>query len=347
MKNIFLTICTILLINVSNAQFTQLNEPLNGEGTTLYVIDSNAVNFDSITGLGVEWDYSGYGGYNGEARNITILDPTQTMFAQNFPISTSSTMIQDFFITYTTSSANERVSQGFVYSEINLGDVIVTFDLDESIQYVYPFDVGDSQLDTYQGTLDNASLGTHPVTGQIRTSVDGQGTLKLANGVTLNDVYRYKIEDIATVTVTGTFIFDGIYELERKQFEYYDLNNSNVPVFVYTTVDLRSQGSTTPLSTFNLAMSSEDPTFIAGVNIEKNSVLNLFPNPASETLMVYSPNAINTQYWILDGLGRKIGDGEMNGKTTSIDVSWMNKGFYVINFKDSSNNLIAKKFRVE
>ena len=331
MKRNLLFIASLLLGSQAFGQFTQANEPAVGQGTTLYVIDSSAVDYEAVTGTGVTWDYSMYGGYDGDARNLTVLDPATTAFSSDFVGSTAALSIQDFLINYSSSSATERVSQGFVYSEVNLGDVVVQFNSDDALNYSYPFALGDAVNDNFAGEMSNGLLGTQPLTGVVDATYDGFGTLMLADGVTLTDVSRYRISDVSTIAVTGTGLFDGTYELIRDQFEYYDLANSTLPSFVYTTVILRLQGSANPLSEFNLALSSVDPTAIVNVNEINSADFAVYPNPASDMLTVRMKTEVaNASATIVDAAGRTVYTGELTSQENTIDVASLEQGMYIV-----------------
>ncbi len=345
MKKKLLFTASLLLGASSFGQFTQLNEPSIGEGTTLYVIDSSAVNFEAVIGSGVEWDYSSYGGYGGYARNITVLDPSSTTFSTDYPTATAALDIQGFLVNYTSSTATERMSQGFVYSEVNLGDVVVKFSTDEAMQYTYPFALGDNVSDNFEGEMYNAALGTQPLTGTVNATFDGFGTLKLADGVNLTDVSRYRISDISTIAVSGTGLFDGTYELERDQFEYYDLTNANLPVFVYTTVILRLAGSPNPLSEFNLALSSVDPLTIVNVEELNTDHFSVFPNPSSDIINInLSSEMVNASFSLVDASGRIVMTQTLSNQMNVIDMATLEKGIYVIQVTNngviSTNKLV-------
>jgi len=329
MKRNLLFIASILLGAQVYGQFTNANEPTVGEGTTLYVIDSTAVNYEATTGTGVVWDYSIYGGYDGVFRTVSVIDPATSGFGTDYPTSTAALAIQDFLVNFSSSNTTERLSQGFVYSEVNLGDVIVKFDVDEATHYTYPFELGAVINDNFSGEMTNAGLGTHPLTGTLNATYDGYGTLKLADGVTLTNVSRYRISDISTITVTG--LFDGTYELVRDQFEYYDLTNSNLPAFVYTTVILRSAGSSNPISEFNLALSEVDPLTIVNVQEITNADFSVHPNPAADVLNIQLKNELNNATaTIIDATGRVVLVQTLNAKSNTIDIASLNQGLYII-----------------
>jgi hypothetical protein len=331
MKRNLLFIASLLLGAQAFGQFTDANEPTVGQGTTLYVIDSAAVNYEAITGTGVEWDYSIYAGYDGVFRTVSVIDPSTTGFGMDYPTSTTALAIQDFLVNFSSSSATERTSQGFVYSEVNFGDVIVKFNVDEATQYTYPFELGNVINDNFAGEMTNTLLGTHSLTGVLNATYDGYGTLKLADGVTLANVSRYRISDVSTIAITGTGLFDGTYELVRDQFEYYDLTNSNLPAFVYTTVILRLAGSSNPLSEFNLALSEVDPISIVNVQEINNADFAVYPNPAADVLNIQLKNELNNAtVSIIDATGRIVLSQALNAKSNTIDTAALNQGLYII-----------------
>lgn len=338
MKRNLLFIASLILGSQVFGQFNQSNEPTIGEGTTLYVIDSNAVNYAAITGSGVEWDYSIYGGYDGVSRNITIVDPVSTGFSADYPSATAALAIQDFLVNFSSSTATERVSPGFVYSEVNFGDVVVKFNVDDAIQYEYPFGLGDVVNDNFEGEMTNMNLGTHPLTGNLTATYDGYGTLKLADGVDLTNVSRYRISDISTITVTGTGLFDGSYELVRDQFEYYDLANSNLPAFVYTTVILRLAGSTNPLSEFSLALSEVDPIAIVNIQEASNADFAVYPNPASDVIKIdLKKETNNASVSIIDAAGRTVLSQELNNQFNEINIASLDQGIYFVRVSNAGS----------
>ncbi|MEX2483794.1 MAG: T9SS type A sorting domain-containing protein [Brumimicrobium sp.] len=328
------------------AQFEQSNEPQVNDGTTLYVIDSMAPAFENETGASAEWDYSSYAGYEGEARNLTAIDPTLTTNGSEYPSSTVALDIENFLINYTSSSATERTGHGFVYIDGDLGDVVVVYDVDPAIQYNYPFDLSDNFTDTYSGSATfNAGTGdqTEDANGEITAEVDGTGTLMLANGVNHTNVYRYKLVDSTTV---NNVPFIGDVTLHRTQYEYYDLNNQTMPLFIHTSVVLGPTGGA-PISQFSLVMSEEEPSGYVGVGENQLARTKVYPNPANETLNLKLPNNIdNAEVSIVDVMGRTVLDQSIVNDYTQINVSHLEKGMYVVNIKNGdsveSKNIVIR-----
>lgn len=319
------------------SQFTQGNEPTIGSGTTLFVIDSMASEYAAVTGSGVEWDYSSYGGYDGDSRNVTVLDPSSTTYSSEYPSATATLDIQGFLKTYTSSTASERTGHGFVYTDADLGDVVVVFDVDEATQYVYPFDLNDNLTDTYEGTT-TVDLGGAQVintSGQIRTEVDGVGTLKLADGNDFTNVTRYKISDSTVLEDVPILMTDVV--MKRTQYEYYDLDNSSLPIFVYTHVEIAELGTE-----FSLVMSSVEPSNTAGIEENVLSSVDIYPNPASDVINISLKNElVNTEVSIVDAMGRVVLNQSIENDFVSLDVANLEKGIYFV--KVSNGEVVETK----
>jgi hypothetical protein len=328
MKKELLLAASLLTGATTFAQFTQTNEPAIGDGSTLYVIDSMAPSFENETGASANWDYSTYGGYDGESRTLTMLSLAQSGYATEFPTSDKALDIQGFLKAFTTSTATERISQGFVYNDATLGDVVVQLDTDESTQYEYPFALNDNFTDTHEGTASYSLQGTpttSPAVGSLTVSVDGTGTLTLADNVSYSNVTRYKLVETTEIsTVLGNFVMD------RTQYEYYDLDNSTLPVLVHTYVNLSNSGSS--VTEFNLVLSAEDPAYT--LDIKENNILadtRVYPNPANEEINVVLPNSIEeASIAIVDAVGRQVYIGTVNPMNQTVNVSSLNEGIYFV-----------------
>lgn len=340
MKKNLLLVASLIIGASTYAQFNQTDEPAIGTGTTLYVIDSMAPSYENETGASASWDYSTYGGYGNDSRTLTVLDPTTSAYSSDFPTSTAMLDIENFLKNFTTSSATEKVSQGFVYTDADLGDIIVELDTDDALQFQYPFALGDDLTDAFDGTATfdiGGGAQSAPASGELTASVDGTGTLTLADGVSFTNVTRYKLIDSTTINVPLL----GQFTLLRTQFEYYDLANSGLPVFVYTSVTFGQGGS--PLSEFNLVLSAEDPALL--LDVDENNILvdtRVYPNPASEELNVVLPNNVEeASVTITDAVGKIVFTGKIDSVNQKVNVSSLNEGMYFV--KITSGGLTTTK----
>lgn len=318
----YLLLASTLFLGVSlNAQFTFDNSPAIGDGTTLYLMDSLAPSYSEIVGEGVTWDYSNYGGYAGETRAVTIFDATETEFHEEYPGATAAMDLEGMLLTFYSNNEDERISQGFVFSEPSFGDVVVTLDEDPQTLYEYPFDFGDGFDDTYAGSTEMMGMPA-ALSGSSTVSVDGKGTLILAENE-YEDVLRYRIADVGTVES-----LIGPLELVRTQYEYYDHSDGNLPVFVYSSITIYQQGGTEPFMEMFVVMGKDQPAFTVGLEENVLAQAVVYPNPATDVLTINLPASVEkADVIITDALGREVYKAEL-GVTNTIDVSTFNKGTY-------------------
>lgn len=343
MKKHLLLLASVLIgSGASFGQFTQSNEPVIGDGATLYVIDSSAVDYEATTGTGVTWNYSMYGGYNSTTRQITVYDPASTTEAASYPTAETALGIEDFLLTYNSSTVDDRTSHGFIFNEPQFGEIIVRLDTDPALHYEYPMAVGDQLTDLFAGNMDFELSGfpqTLPIDGDHTVTIDGSGTLELANGVTLTDVTRYKI--VETINVDNAPLV-GDLVLDRVQYEYYQLSTSNLPVFIHSSGILQPQGGGDPLFEYTLAMSSEDPVGTANLYAVAIKETQVYPNPASETLTIQlSQAAKNVKLVVMDNLGKVVLNDSMNSDIKELNISDLEQGLYFVQI--TSGNVTETK----
>ncbi len=311
-----LLLATSLITGAAFGQFTQTNEPAIGTSANLYVVDSNASNLASVTGSGVTWDYSGIAGYGAaNSKTIAVVTPPNS----DFTGAQKAIQIPNFITTYFSSTATERVSQGFSFEDPSAGTIDVILDGNTEILMNYPFAVTNTLTDAFSGNAHTTAVPMAiPTTGSITASVDGSGTLKLSNTVTLNNVLRYKIVENATANAGFLTV-----QINRTQFEYYDLANSSLPVFVHSqlTIDMG-----TP-TTQNLVMSKVLPTGTVGLNELGTVEFGLYPNPANESVTLSGLSG-NETISIVDLAGKTVFSTENSGATQTINVSDIKAGIY-------------------
>jgi len=325
----------LLAATVSNAQMTSANEPTIGASSTLFVVDSFATNYSGTTGAGVTWDYSTIGGYNGLTEDVECLDPSTDPNGSNFPGATKVLSVGDikqFF----SSTATERTSQGFYYTEVSFGDIIVTYENDPSILCTYPFAQGGATVnDAYDGSLSMTFQGfpiNESLTGTINTSIDGEGTLLLPNSVSLSNVIRYYSEENASTTLPLV----GAVDVIKTQYEYYDYANSDLPVFIHLTITILPSGGGAPITETSLVLSQEDGIPLSVENLESFD-FSVAPNPASDIITIKGDFEADATAQLTDASGRVIETLNVkNGQT--IDVSALNSGMYLLTVNNAGQN---------
>lgn len=322
----------LLAATVSNAQMTSANEPNIGESETLFVVDSFATNYANVTGSGVTWDYSTINGYNGVTQDVELLDPANDQYASDFPGATkllSVGTINSFF----SSTANERTSQGFYYTEASLGDILVTYETDPAILCTYPFAFGGASVtDAYAGTLDMTFNGfpvNEPITGTTNSMIDGEGTILFTGGNSATGVIRYHSVDSAETTLP----FVGDVDIIKNQYEYYDYASSNLPIFIHITITLLPDGGGPTITETSLVLSKYDG-LVASVDELNKFDFTVAPNPATDVVTISGEFDANATAQLTDASGRVIETMTIsNGHT--IDVSSLNSGMYMLTINNA------------
>lgn len=324
MKKRLLAAALLLTGTSSFAQgLTQANEPAIGTTSQMFLCDSFATNYANVTGAGVTWDYSGISGFAGETRSISILDPATTPNASTFPTANKAVMIENLLTTYWTSTATERTSTGFVFEEPSLGTVVGNFSQNPQTLAAYEFALNDQLTDTYAGTV-NLTLGNFPSTGTVHAKIDGSGTLKLNGSTTLNNVIRYVSQD-TMIANTGLL---GDIQMVRVQYEYYQLGQTSMPVFIHSYGKIGPLGGS-PLSEFTVVLSSVEPDNFVSVKETQKVNFSVFPNPAKEKLTVTGEFA-NASAKIIDQSGREVKSVGAVAPGSSIEINELQKGIYFL-----------------
>jgi hypothetical protein len=330
-----LLLATSLITGAAFGQFTDANKPTMGTSVTMYVMDSNTVDFAAMTGSGQTWDYSTTPGIYGETRDVSVVTPTAAGYATEYPSSTFAIQIPQFVTSFYTSSSTTRNSQGFVFDGGTFGGtVIVKLNTNDQLLMNYPYDLGSTPIasDPFSGSAN--VMGTdYPTTGTVSTSVDGSGTLKLNAATTLTGVLRYKSHDVATVTIP----LIGTITMDRTQYEYYHHATSNLPVFVHAKLVINLAGTPT---TQNIAMSSVAPDEYLNVAENDKIAFGIYPNPANESVVISGLTG-NETISIVDMAGRTVLTTQNTGASQTLNVADFQAGVY--NVIVSANGIKSTK----
>ncbi len=339
MKKILL-IATLATSFTGLAQsLTQANEPTIGETQPMFLCDSFAATYAGTTGAGVTWDYSTLSKYANVIRTVTIEDATTAPNAASFPTSTKTIKVENSLTTYFNSTATERVSQGFVFIEASFGELVAVFDTDEEKLVDYPFANDSSLTDAYGGTLYfefNGLPQSPAAVGNCSAWIDGQGTLLMPDGSTINDAIRYKMIDTSSTNI----VLIGDLEIVRTQYEYYDITNSNLPVLTLSRLLIQPPGGAVPLADNSIVLSSVDPVNTVGLFTNDLIEFETYPNPTSGNITLKGEFDADATVSVFDQSGRLlITQKAING--SSIDLSNFNTGMYLL--KVTSNGASGTK----
>lgn len=306
----------------SFSQTFTVNDTLyTGLSTTYYVLDSNAVNHDAVTGSGVTWDYSTITGYPGLAPNPNyILDASSSPYATDFPTSDYNDDLSNGVSAFFTNSPDSMTVQGFVFSASGT-DIVMKHSVNPLIAMKYPSTVGDTYADITAGVVDvGGQTGT--TTGTVNVTVDGFGTLNVGT-FTHTNITRVKlVENISTSVIVMGFPVSGT--VTRTVYSYYDLTNTKQPVFIHATIDVVSTALNDNYTSVYYAGNLSS-------SIEENAVnaFSIYPNPAN-SLATLSTDGTADNLYVINALGQVVYALANPKSIETVDVSNFEKGIYIV-----------------
>jgi hypothetical protein len=320
MKNITIFF-SLLTFTAFSQSFNQGNEASIGNLVSLHLCDSNANILAGTIGNNVTWDFSQIAGIFGVTKDVQINDATLDPNFASYPGASKVYDIGGTLLTFFSSTANDRTSQGFVFNEPALGVVTAAWSTNDQLIMNYPFALGNSTSDNFSGNVTTTATGTIPATGTSMTGVDGLGTLMLPGNNTYNNVVRFHLKDSANASVFGSAV-----TFVRDVYEYYDFTVGNLPVFITMTVTVNSALFA---NSSTLILSKDQPTTFVGLEENQANPLVLFPNPVQQSLCIKGIN-YGEAFQIQNGLGQIVLEGLFDN---SIDVTNLANGIYVVKIK--------------
>lgn len=332
-----LLITSVLLSGTTFAQFTQANEPAVGDSQTMYQLDPAAPNYAGANGTGQTWDYSGVAGsVAGATSQLSIQLPASTPEGASFPAASKAVVIEDFMTTYLSSNASSRNSEGFSFEAGGaFGTVNAVLDDNNETLMNYPFAVGASLTDAFAGTAESGS-GDFPCAGTAAATVDGSGTLILNDATTLTGVVRYKLID--TATATGIPILNTA-QIIRTQYEYYDLANNELPVFIYATLSVSIGGGQPTVQT--VVLNSVEPDDYLAVTTNELSGIAVYPNPATEVIAVKGLKD-NATLNLVDAQGKTVATAAVEPGVASLGINTIDAGVYFLHITTANGSKIER-----
>ena len=331
-----LFIIASLISSISFGQsLTQANEPAIGQSVQMYVCDTSASELSSTSGNNVTWDYSNIISDAGSTSLIEIINPSTTANAVTFQNSTKAISFQGALLNYISSTPTQRLYQGFVFNDAILGDVVADFNANTEKVVSYPFSLGNSVADNFNGSISftfNGALQNPTCTGNSLAKIDGQGTLKLPSNTNLTNVIRYVLVDTIftqVVILPPPFPASDI-QIIRTQYEYYNLTATSLPVFVYTSIKVLQAGAITPLINQRNILSSVLPTNTSGLIEQENSSVLLYPNPTTGELKIIGSFNTATSLEVIDQTGRVVLSKNAITASEILDLSALKKGLYTV-----------------
>jgi photosystem II stability/assembly factor-like uncharacterized protein len=78
-------------------------------------------------------------------------------------------------------------------------------------------------------------------------------------------------------------------------------------------------------------------------SIESDNSISLYPNPTSSEITITSDKFTNEPYTLFDQMGRTVGSGKLSGTNTTISLSTLSKGIYILKVEGDYESAIVVK----
>ncbi len=218
-------------------------------------------------------------------------------------------------------------------------DITLNYNTDNAFIGLFPLSFGANNTDTVSGTFTYLTAsGTF--TGSVTTTIDAYGVLNFTNSSGDNysgNVTRLRIDQTLSFSIPP--IFNDIGTLTQTTYHYYDNTTENI-AFRYNNLDVVSAflgiNQTTESLEYNSTLTLSLPSIA-------RSGFQLYPNPAKDTitLNLKSGESIKT-IKISDIQGKEI--FTYNENATTISISNLRKGLYLITLETKSGVFQTKKF---
>lgn len=336
-----LTFILILLFafSISNSQpvLTGVMNPHIGDKYKVdYYEDVN--NLDpGPTGTNVTWNFSSVGGTYHQGEFFIVVDPNTTPFKDSTAVAGATICVQP-----------EDLSQGgiFEYVSYNINKIetvaVGTSDelgvpisyinyIDPQIGMQYPFTMGDTYSDIYDGMMIMASMGFYfwRDSSFVITEADAWGSITTP-AATYDNVIRIKrttYQSTWNCFVQGTpWVFLGTFE--SVDYDWYD-PSIGINVFgIHKDLDMPTLDGVDVLTYYNGPVGIVDKIL--------SSDIQIVPNPASDYCRIINNQDIDIIEYTLYNISGKI---IRNSTFTSdnISVSGLSSGMYVIELKTTQN----------
>lgn len=336
---------TLVLSKELSPEEIVVNElaPVIGDLVELYVLDSTVTDYASITGADVEWDYTDVEDYD-ETRTVEVISIEDADASEMFNKSDRVLVIESLMDAYIQEKTEERLGHGVVYHDED-GDFILNLSTDKAVVYEYPMTLGNVVESNISGTAEfefNGNMYNVPASGVAKASIDGIGTLKLGSSEEADvytNVQRYKLENTIKLQVTSNIE----YTVLTTQYEYYDYEESNLPIFVHASLWMGpTDGAAKKEYSLVLSKNKIDPTI--GINKEDLAKqVKVYPNPTNNVVNVelsFENSGVNVS--LVDVSGRTVYSVDTNAAVETIDVSNLNNGVYFVKVTNNENSITKK-----
>lgn len=332
MKKIYFGLLIMAGFNSVKAQLTQMNHaPSNGDVFTMYQCDSVA---PGVAGANTNWVFTinTHSSIQMSYSATSASNPSYLMATIGVAATASNT-------SFYTSNSSALLYYG---GNIVIGPVGANLNYSSPAVYArYPMSLNTTSTSPIAGTI----VVTQPLnangtfTGSSSVLADGSGTLTVA-GMTYTNVTRLLISQDITFT---TNIASG--SLVERYYQYY-ANGIKAPVMTVETSTANLPfplGSPTQTIVQRMKTAATQTASTVGINksTASDAGVQIYPNPASNQLTVFSGDGSAHTVVLYDVTGKQVAEAAFSGNWAKAEVSEFQNGLYLYVVKGSGNQTLA------
>jgi hypothetical protein len=341
MKKIYTVLCISFWGLAVNAQtITRQNLPFPGDSLSSVFVNSEDDNWNpGGSGDGQTWDFSGFTG-DPVTQKYTAVNSTVYTNAQ-FKLS-----LDNLGESYFSATESDYRIVG-VATQFEGFHIEVPY-INDQIMFKFPMMYQDNFKDTaYSEHTSTITYSGFPIqvltkrTTYSETTVDGRGTLKLANK-TYEDVLRVKVYAAIFDTAVGPFSYNETVTSSTEEYYYFSAQYNHQLAYFMNFESRTSKKINEPLK---FIFTFSDPIVLSNNTAlsEKNSMV--YPNPANGFVNFSSESDATIE--IFDMQGRSALRTSMNKGLKNINISDLKSGLYNYRITPQSGDVVTGKLTVQ
>ena len=334
-----------------------VNEAVAAAGITITAADysnlpaNNFQNTDTLpvaaitpgaAGANVTWDFTALNA-NVTVSN-TLITPSTGLLASSFPTANMCLNQGNTDYLYFDQQSSELNLLGYAGDILQNGapyEAVVLSNPETIITYPSTYNTAFSDVSAYDasyafnGTYSGIQVDSvrEKETTTITSLVDGYGTVKTPTYATGFDCIRQFVTKVS-VDSTWAKIVNPISGLHYwintsgststyKSYSY--ITNSLGPI-----VDIQMKANATGSANTDISEVKWNPVNPTGVSEHSNADIRVYPNPASEYLIINKASNENLKLVIYDIMGREVLSASINGQSNKISVASIANGTYIL-----------------
>ncbi len=316
------------VISAQNLTMTQTGyEPAIGDINSVYPLDTSFYTSglpNNIIGNNVTWDFSNLA-VSQTIASASFVDPSTLTVT----VPVGSTFAEDQNGSYTFFKSTTTPTTQTELLSVKINTIALTF-TNTGIIARYPISYGYTLSDPVAGSI-TFSISAN-FTGNITTTADGQGTLKMPQGHTFTNILRLK----SVQTITATVFSFPIGTVNQTTYSYYH-STAKFPILTVNNTATTFSSQTTNATTANGNAAFLD----VGIKTNYLNSVNfgIYPNPAINSVFILlENNQVAESVSIINSIGQKV---KSYNNVNQISVSELPRGIYYMEIK--SNGFYGRK----